>query len=147
MTNFYNRNKFCSDLTDWLNTILFIVFYLATFIYFIHILFFFKWKTIHFGQCIFWANISIIISIFFHFQQLTKGCKTFFFIYIFHWIIDLDTQSWGSARCKVSCFKHVFQWIPISWWWAWFHQVQHVPGSTSLLILEQHSNQPIRIER
>ncbi len=27
-------------------------------------------------------------------------------------------------------------------WWKWFHQVQHVPGSISLLILEQNSNQP-----
>jgi len=27
-----------------------------------------------------------------------------------------------------------------------FHKMQHVPGSTSLLILEQHSNQPIRFE-
>jgi len=26
------------------------------------------------------------------------------------------------------------------------YQVQHVPGSTSLLIQEQHSNQPIRFE-
>jgi len=31
-------------------------------------------------------------------------------------------------------------------WWTWFHQVQHVNGSTSLLILEQHYNQPIRFE-
>jgi len=31
-------------------------------------------------------------------------------------------------------------------WWMWFHQVQHVPGSTCLLILEQHSDQSIRFE-
>jgi len=27
---------------------------------------------------------------------------------------------------------------------TWFYQVQHVTGSASLLILEQHSNHPIR---
>jgi len=32
-------------------------------------------------------------------------------------------------------------------WWTWFHQVQHVPGTTSLLFLEQHFNHPIRFER
>jgi len=28
----------------------------------------------------------------------------------------------------------------------WFHQVQHVPGSTSLLILKQHSHQTVKFE-
>jgi len=30
--------------------------------------------------------------------------------------------------------------------WTWFHQLPHVPGSTSLLVLDQLSNQPIRSE-
>lgn len=31
--------------------------------------------------------------------------------------------------------------------WTWFHLMQDVPGATSLLVLEWHSNQPIRFDR
>ncbi len=44
---------------------------------------------------------------------------------------------WKCDRLQITPYRR----------WTWFHQVQHVPGSTSLLILEQHSSQTIRTER
>ncbi len=39
-------------------------------------------------------------------------------------------RKWNSS--------YIASWdVDLSTWWAWFHQVQHVPGSTSLLLTNQ----------
>ncbi len=61
-------------------------------------------------------------------------------------LIGLNKDNWLNKMGFLQDFIWLFEFYWIVWRWrAWFHQVQHVPGSTSLLVLEQHYNQSCRI--
>ncbi len=107
MTHFYNHNKLCSDLTDWLNTILLLLLLL--------------FYTLFIFYClrennIFW--LKYILSQYFdnyfnfvHFQRFTKGCKNIYFKYLIELLtLTHSHEDLHHIRCFMfqTCFLVIY---------------------------------------